>query len=581
MAEVLLVKHEDLGTLHALKLLRIGFEAGRERLLQEGRIQARLQHPNVVAVTNVVQLPGTHGLVMEYVNGPELGTLLERMELSLVQADDVARQLLAGVAAAHELGLVHRDLKPSNVLLAVEPDRVVVKVTDFGLAKALAEESVTNTRSGTTMGTPLYMAPEQFRNAKHADHRADVFSLGALLYELVSGRKVFDGNDLIDIYMQKVDRTYPPIRELVPRIPTRMEAAIEGALHPDLEQRIPTVSALLDTWVGDAPPPWNAWVIEDRDRLLATPGADGPPSDPTAQLIDDDPGSGSAPSDPPHPSGEPPSAAITRPALSDTWTSVEVDPPTMWTRTRRALGVVLGLSVLGAVGVVLFGLAVLALAWWPASEVEATDDALGAFDVEPAPARPEIPGRWTRHDRRTLSFGNAGLSVPTRLLEKEFNWSGRTHGGLNPGYPWIALSPVHEVTVGPVEMLDEPVTGAVWRALGGTTAVADDEVVLGLDRGAIAAVLNAFSARQGWSPGVDAMLQPEEGTGLRLPSEAEWEAFATPSDQLEHVFPTEPTPAIPGRGRHAFVLRGRSRHQRALRSSWDTRAGFRLARTVE
>jgi serine/threonine-protein kinase len=120
MATVYLVEHLKLESTHALKVLHITTRTIRERLLQEGRIQSRIRHPNIVSVTDVVTVQGSWGLVMEYVEGPSLRQLLNRQRLTLDQVDLVARGLMEGISAAHKEKLIHRDLKPANVLMAMQ-----------------------------------------------------------------------------------------------------------------------------------------------------------------------------------------------------------------------------------------------------------------------------------------------------------------------------------------------------------------------------------------------------------------------------------------------------------------------------
>ena len=257
MAIVYRVRHQQLGTLHALKVLMLPAKSIRERLLQEGRVQARLRHANIVSVTDVVDVDGAPGLVMEYIPGPSLDDLLRQHDLSVEQADLIGRGVLEGVAAAHEVGLVHRDLKPGNVLLEVKKDRLIPKITDFGLAKILTDDEAggSKTRSGLAMGTPCYMAPEQIRNAKGVDERADVFSLGAVLYELVTGRRAFDGDDTFEIFSAVTSGEYTPVRDLVPNAPDRMVEAIRKAMATDREERIQSVEELARYWAdGTAPP---------------------------------------------------------------------------------------------------------------------------------------------------------------------------------------------------------------------------------------------------------------------------------------------------------------------------------------
>ena len=269
MAVVYRARHNQLGTLHAVKVLQISTPSIRERLLLEGRVQAALRHVNIVAVTDVIDVGGNPGLVMELIQGLSLEQLLNKTPLTLEQADELARGIIAGVGEAHRLGLIHRDLKPGNVMLQTTATGLVPKVTDFGLAKLLStpESGGSATRTGSTMGTPCFMAPEQIRDAKTADKRADIYSLGAILYELVTNRRAFEQADIIAIFNAVSKGDYPPPRSLVPNIPARMEAAIVGALKVDRDARIPDCETLLAIWTGEAPKqrfdaPRGPWSVE-------------------------------------------------------------------------------------------------------------------------------------------------------------------------------------------------------------------------------------------------------------------------------------------------------------------------------
>ncbi|MCB9669202.1 MAG: serine/threonine protein kinase [Alphaproteobacteria bacterium] len=165
MAIVYLCRHVQLGTKHALKLLTMSSRAIKERLVQEGQVQASLRHPNIVAVTDIIVVNGAPGLVMEYIEGPSLDDLLDQQTLTYEQADVLVEGLLRGVAHAHSRGLVHRDLKPANIMLAVEGEQLVPKVMDFGLAK-LVEGDDSRTRTGSTMGTPSTCRPSRWRTRR-------------------------------------------------------------------------------------------------------------------------------------------------------------------------------------------------------------------------------------------------------------------------------------------------------------------------------------------------------------------------------------------------------------------------------
>ncbi len=255
MAIVYRVRHTQLDTLHALKVVSVSAQSVRRRMMQEGRVQAALRHVNIVAVTDIIVVDDSPGLVMEYIRGPSLEDWLDKNRLSVGQADELVAGVLKGVGAAHAHGLIHRDLKPANVMLALGEGTLIPKVADFGLVKMLSEdddgdELQSKTRTGVAMGTPPYMAPEQIRDSKNVDARADVFSLGAILYEMVSGERAFVGKDVLEIFNSVANGIRVPIRERVPELPERMEAAIVGALMVDPDERIKDVPTLLATWMG-------------------------------------------------------------------------------------------------------------------------------------------------------------------------------------------------------------------------------------------------------------------------------------------------------------------------------------------
>jgi eukaryotic-like serine/threonine-protein kinase len=239
---------------------------------------------NVVSVRDILDINGSPGLIMEYVDGPSLEDLLQRYQPSMADAELIAEGIIQGVAAAHELGLIHRDLKPANILLKLSGGVIVPKVADFGLVKLLcADESAGKgrTRTGIAMGTPSYMAPEQVRDAKTADRRADIFSLGAILFELFCHQRAFDGEDLADILTAVKLGEYPAPRTLVPNLPTRIVKAIEHSLEVDRRKRIGSCPALLATLRGESEKPtggkatgWSPGLIEHASSL----GSEGKPA---------------------------------------------------------------------------------------------------------------------------------------------------------------------------------------------------------------------------------------------------------------------------------------------------------------
>lgn len=265
MATVYRVQHRHLHTHHALKLLKVSNPALAARLLQEGRIQAGLKHPNVVAVADVVEHEGAIGLLMELVEGSSLEECLREGPMLYDEALDIFRQILAGMGAAHAAGVTHRDLKPANILLANEDGRLVAKVTDFGIAKVLrSEQEKGDTRTGMGMGTPGYMAPEQVTDAASVDLRADIFALGAIFYEMLSGRRAIKGTDQLDTLNRTVKGVYAPLSRVVPGIPSVVDAVVRRALSVRREDRFPDCASMAEA-LNAAP----------RSYVPTRPGGDG------------------------------------------------------------------------------------------------------------------------------------------------------------------------------------------------------------------------------------------------------------------------------------------------------------------
>jgi serine/threonine protein kinase len=203
-----------------------GSVAARLRFQREGRAAAAIRHENVVAVHGVEEVNGLPYLVMEYVHGVSLEQRLEQEgSLELQEVLRIGTQIADGLAAAHKQGLVHRDVKPANILLENGVERV--KITDFGLARAIDDASLT--QSGMIAGTPLYMAPEQARGDM-VDHRADLFSLGSVLYALCTGKPPFRAPTTLAVLRRVCEESPRPIQQLNPDVPKWM-AEIIAVLH--------------------------------------------------------------------------------------------------------------------------------------------------------------------------------------------------------------------------------------------------------------------------------------------------------------------------------------------------------------
>ena len=196
LAQVYRVRHRQLGTVHALKVMAVGGRKLAARLVQEGQIQSRLSHPGLVRVSDVVEHDGRAALLMELVEGESLEARLVREgALPVGLAMDLFVQVTAAVAVAHQAEVLHRDLKPPNILLSGSPEAPIAKITDFGIARI---PDSTLTRTGSLIGTPAYCAPEALA-AGHFSPESDQFSLAATLYEAVSGERAFPGDDAVGV----------------------------------------------------------------------------------------------------------------------------------------------------------------------------------------------------------------------------------------------------------------------------------------------------------------------------------------------------------------------------------------------
>src|SRR5262245_43851935 len=232
MGEVYQATDSKLGRAVAIKILPEAFARDADRLARferEARVLASLNHPNIAAIYGLEQSATQNFLVMELVDGETLAERIHRGPIPLDETIGIAKQIAEALEAAHEKGIVHRDLKPANVKLTPEGR---VKVLDFGLAKAFETEtskanlsqsptlSMAATNAGVILGTAAYMSPEQARG-KIVDKRADIWAFGAVLFEMLSGQRAFDGEDVSDT-LANVLKTEPAWERLPAEVPARI-----------------------------------------------------------------------------------------------------------------------------------------------------------------------------------------------------------------------------------------------------------------------------------------------------------------------------------------------------------------------
>jgi serine/threonine protein kinase len=270
MGEVYLAEHVHIRRKAAIKVLLPELSSNAEvvsRFFNEARATGLLKHPSIVEVLDCDILPGGRAyIVMEYLAGESLGDYLGRVGSFEAQPRTVAAiagQIAGALAAAHDKGIIHRDLKPDNIFLSPteEPAAPVdLKILDFGIAKLVGEDivEIRKTRTGILLGTPLYMSPEQCRGTGRIDHRTDIYSLGCIIFESLSGRPPFVRDGVGEIIVAHVSEEPPTLSSLVPSAPLALSGLVNRMLAKDPDRR----------------PTSMAEVVREIETFLAVPAAD-------------------------------------------------------------------------------------------------------------------------------------------------------------------------------------------------------------------------------------------------------------------------------------------------------------------
>jgi serine/threonine-protein kinase len=254
MGAVYEAEHTLIGKRVAVKVLLDHYarkDAVVARLEQEARLASSIGHENIVDITDFGETTdGRRFVVMEYLDGESLGTLLRREgQLDEQRAIHIAHQAASALSAAHAKGILHRDIKPENIFLLRRKSADFVKVVDFGISKSLhtggGEGSTPRlTQTGMVLGTPLYMSPEQARGEEDLDQRIDVYALGVILYEMVTGQVPFQGSNSLNIIARVINEEPRPPRALRPGLSRELEAVILHAMAKDRAARYPSCDAL-------------------------------------------------------------------------------------------------------------------------------------------------------------------------------------------------------------------------------------------------------------------------------------------------------------------------------------------------
>jgi len=278
MGVVYRAEHPQISRAVAIKVLHPGADSNPElvhRFFNEARAATQIRNEHVVEVLDFGQLPEhTHYLVMEWLDGQTLGSLLlAETKLPVARASHVLRGIVRALKAAHAKGVVHRDLKPDNVFLVPrDGDDDLVKVLDFGIAKLMAAGPSPNyqTQTGAIIGTPAYMSPEQCRGAKEIDARTDIYSLGVIGYQMLTGCLPFGAAAIGELLFKQLTERPPALAALEQSLPAPLCAIIAQALEKEPEARpsLAQLSAVLERTTATVPPP-------DAGRAEGEPAAAG------------------------------------------------------------------------------------------------------------------------------------------------------------------------------------------------------------------------------------------------------------------------------------------------------------------
>ena len=289
MGRVYLAEHVKMTRQCAIKVMNPSLMHDAEslaRFAREASSAARILHPNVAAVFDYGEADKIVYLVMEYVNGESLSAILaQNGALAPRRAIDIARQIADGLSAAHELGIVHRDLKPDNVIVASSrTGRETPKVVDFGIAKALSDSPQDAlTRSGLVIGTPEYMSPEQLLGDP-VDARADIYSLGCILYQMLTGAQPFSADSREQMIRRRLHDAPPHVRDVLPSLPRRLDTLIVHMLARSSSDRLSSAAEARDALdPALALSGWDPSMISDPRPTPETAQDRHIPADPSLQ----------------------------------------------------------------------------------------------------------------------------------------------------------------------------------------------------------------------------------------------------------------------------------------------------------
>ena len=463
MGAVYAARHVLTGRRFAIKLLSrelTGDAGAEERFMREAMLASSIQHPAIVEVYDVGRDRGMPYMVMKLLQGETLGERLCRGPLAPDEAIRLLLPVIDGIAAAHAHGIVHRDLKPDNVLIEREGEREHPRVLDFGISKLLGGDTrrPAITRPGMIIGTPDYMAPEQVRGESALDARCDVYALGVMLYEMLTGSLPFSGKDLPALLLAITEGTAPGIRTRRAELPSELESAVAHAMEPDRELRYRDAAELGRALLA-------LGLVRPSQLNLQAPGLRGSSTPGRPPRLHASPPRGSAPVREPRgsaPASGPRSAAPRTPVSTPSTPSAELGPrPTLPPSAGLYAGVAIG---------ALANLASIALPVLPGKRSVARHtagapvaaNAISAsplsLPVAPAPAAAPAPGANTLPLAAVIAPAPiAQPHVPPQLKSE----SVRTRGA---GRAARSSARVHAAPVGPTAASEEAEPTARTRA---------------------------------------------------------------------------------------------------------------------
>lgn len=251
MGVVFEVEHTRMGKKFAAKVILQSFATDRDavkRFELEAVAASKIESPHIVQVTHLDTEGDFTYIIMELLKGRSLAALIDKRPIPARLAVEIARQTAKGLIAAHEAGIVHRDLKPENIFLINQEGDLYVKILDFGISKIRLgpDANVRLTKTGQIIGTPLYFSPEQAKGMSEVDGRTDIYAMGVILFEMLTGKPVFDASNPLELMLKHASQQPPSLTDVMPTVPERLDRIVMKCLAKDVNKRYQTAGELME-----------------------------------------------------------------------------------------------------------------------------------------------------------------------------------------------------------------------------------------------------------------------------------------------------------------------------------------------